>query len=84
MERKYLIYAQFDTKRGKDYFVAEEITDERGNKTYSNMRGGLWYMRNVEVFACTSYKSLKSLIADILPLYTKPPFNARVIEPEYI
>ena len=83
MERKYLIYAEFDTKRGKDYFVAEERTTSTG-KTYYNMRGGLWYMENVEAVPCMRYDSIESMIADILPLYEKPPFNARPIESKYI
>ena len=40
--KKYVIYAEFDTKRGKDYFVAEERKTPHGVE-YFDMRGSTNY-----------------------------------------
>ena len=55
--KKYVLYAEFDTKRGKDYFVAEERKTRFGVE-YWDMRGGLWYMLNVEAVPIRRYKSI--------------------------
>lgn len=81
--KKYVLYAEFDTNRGKDYFVAEERKTRFGVE-YWDMRGGLWYMQNVEDVPTRKYKSIESIQADIIPLYSKPPQNARVIVPRYL
>ena len=81
--KKYVLYAEFDTNRGKDYFVAEERKHGFGVE-YWDIRGGLWYMQNVEVVPTMKYKSIESIQADIIPLYSKPPYNARMITPRYL
>lgn len=81
--KKYVIYAEFDTKRGKDYFVAEERKTPHGVE-YLDMRGGLWYMQNVEAVPTTRYQSIESIQAEIIPLYSKAPQNARPVEPRYL
>ena len=81
--KKYVLYAEFSTKRGKDYFVAEERKTRFGVE-YWDMRGGLWYMQNVEAVPNRKYKSIESMQNDIIPLYSKPPQNARMITPRYL
>ena len=81
--KKYVLYAEFDTKRGKDYFVAEERKTRFGVE-YWDMGGGLWYMQNVESVPVRRYKSIESMQADTIPLYSKPPYNARMITPRYL
>ena len=81
--KKYVIYAEFDTKRGKDYFVAEERKTPNGVE-YWDMRGGLWYMQNVEAVPTKRYQSIESIQDNIIQLYSKAPQNARSVEPRYV
>lgn len=69
--------------------VEKIILLQRKEKTqfgveYWDMRGGLWYMQNVEAVTTRKYKSIESIQADTIPLYSKPPQNARVIVPIYL
>ena len=81
--KKYVIYAEFDTKRRKDYFVAEERKTPHGVE-YWDMRGGLWYMQNIEVVPTKRYQSIESIQDEIIPLYSRAPQNARPVEPRYL
>ena len=81
--KKVCVICRVWHKPGKDYFVAEERKTRFGVE-YWDMRGGLWYMQNVETVPIRKYKSIESMQADIIPLYAKPPQNARMITPRYL
>lgn len=48
------------------------------------MRGGLWYMQNVETVPTTRYQSIESIQDEIILLYSKAPQNAIPVEPRYL